>query len=255
MSLAWTVLSTACRLAQDAGLHRASSYTGTHSNEERRKHKWLFWILYSFDHCFALLFGRAPNIQDYDISVSRPDFTDPESMQSGQIVGWIQLASLQGRVYSELYSAAAQHIAIETKVDTALKLAAEFRLLEQNARPLYENLGIPDYRRGATASAAVVIYSSMTMALKVIPPPGMTASGPMHFCDECVQVARKALTLLNEGWEIVNIKNSEGMSLSPVASACPKTNFPAQSPFKASFMFKVFSLESILSSLHFSIHY
>ena len=242
MSLAWTVLSTACRLAQDAGLHRASSYTGTLSEDERRKQKWLFWILYSIDHCFALLFGRAPNIQDYDISVSRPDFTDPDSMQSGQIVGWIQLASLQGRVYSELYSAAAHHIAMEAKVNAALTLAAEFRMLHQNARPLYENLGIAEYRRGAIASAEVVIYSSMTMALKVIPPPGMTASGPMHFCDECVQVARKALTLLNEGWEIVNVKNSEGTSLSPAITACPETKFSAQSQFEASSVFKVLSV-------------
>ena len=254
MSLAWTVLSTACRLAQDAGLHRASSYTGELSDEERRKHKWLFWVLYAFDHCLALLFGRAPNIQDYDISVNRPDFTDPESMQSGQIVGWIQLASLQGRVYSELYSAAAHHIAMETKVDAALKLAAEFRLLQRKSRPFYETMGIADYRRGAIASAEVVIYSSMTMALKVIPPPGMTASGPMHFCDECVKVARKALTLLNEGWEIVNVENSEGTSLSPVVSACLEVKSSAQCQFQTSSMSKTLSLESNLESLRFSRH-
>ena len=220
MSLAWTVLSTACRLAQDAGLHRASSYTGALYPEERRKQRWLFWVLYAFDHCLALLFGRAPNIQDYDISVDRPDFADPEAMRSGHLVGWIQLASLQGRVYSELYSAAAQHIAMEAKIDAALKLAADFRLLQQTVQPLYENMSFADYRRGATASAEVVIYSSMIMALKVIPPSGMTAAGPMHFCDECVQVARKAVTLLIKGWEIVNIENSEGTSLTPVVSAC-----------------------------------
>jgi len=103
-STAWTLISTACRLCLDAGFHRLPD---DHSTPYIRRSRLLFWVAYTIDKGLALSFGRAANIQDYDISIAEPLIQeDFKIVSTGRnFVVWIRYAEVQGLVYQELYSA------------------------------------------------------------------------------------------------------------------------------------------------------
>ena len=66
----------------------------------------LFWFLYSMDKGLCLRLGRASCIQDYDIAVPMPILEAGENFSSGNklVKFWCRLASIQGRIYEDLYS-------------------------------------------------------------------------------------------------------------------------------------------------------
>lgn len=210
MSMAWTVIGTASRLAQDAGLHRASSYSDPRwSATDSYNRKWVFWCLYAFDHCLSLSFGRPPNVQDYDISVECPDLDHVEEGRSQQLSMWISLARVEGKIYTELYSARAQRLPIDVRVATAHALAQELNDLEKRSTPFYEMLGSEDYAKGAENAARVVLISCLTMVYKAVPQSGKNLNGPMQFSDECVSAARRAIRTLVQCWNGINFKDTE----------------------------------------------
>lgn len=124
---AWTLVSTACHLCLDAGLHRLPN---DHPTPDVRKSRLLFWAAYIVDKGLALSFGRASNIQDYDISTAEPDVhEDFKNVTTGEnFVVWIHYAEVQGLVYQELYSAQGHRRSATDRAERAQSLAQ--RLLD-----------------------------------------------------------------------------------------------------------------------------
>ncbi len=70
-SLAWTLVTAAVRLAQDAGYHRLPPCSVAPEVTEKRR---LFWFMYCVERGMAINLGRSPSIPDHDIQSDRPKF-------------------------------------------------------------------------------------------------------------------------------------------------------------------------------------
>ena len=127
-SFAWTLTSTAARLCQTLGYHRASSMEHDSPSVQQAKAS-LFWSIYCLDKALSLRLGRSSSIQDYDISLST-DF------DAGYVVEpwitiyplWMRLARIQGKVYELLYSPAALSQPEDDRVSHARQLASDMQL-------------------------------------------------------------------------------------------------------------------------------
>jgi hypothetical protein len=65
----------------------------------------LFWYIYTTDKALGIRLGRAPVIQDWDIDIPRTfNFEGILSLETKAIATmWLKAATLQGRVYEQLY--------------------------------------------------------------------------------------------------------------------------------------------------------
>jgi hypothetical protein len=84
----------------------------------------LFWSIYLLDKALSLRSGRAPVIQDYDITVPRnlgmgvvPDVSWRVLLNQ-----WISYAEFLGKAYEQLYSPAALARPQELRVESARQL-------------------------------------------------------------------------------------------------------------------------------------
>lgn len=121
----------AARLCRNAGYHREDTYHTSLSEEERRNRKWLFWTIYAVDHAMSLNFGQAANIPDYDLTLAMPSRTGHSDPPWSKLWIWVEVASIQGKVYEQLYSARAQQMDSEARARTASQLVAELHTLQK----------------------------------------------------------------------------------------------------------------------------
>lgn len=120
--LASNLLTMTCRLCQDKGLHRLSAAGDT---TQIRRESLLFWMAYNLDHGVAFNLGRAPNLQDFDISTPEPYCSgELSSHNEASLSGWVHFARLQSNIYEQLYSAAAQGAPKAIREERAEQLAA-----------------------------------------------------------------------------------------------------------------------------------
>ncbi|KAH8434509.1 putative C6 transcription factor [Aspergillus melleus] len=191
-SFALTLTSTASRLCQTLGYHRASSMENDSAAVKEHKNR-LFWSIYCIDKALSLRLGRASTIQDYDISLS---------WESSTLVGlepyrdiymlWIRLAKIQGKVYEKLYSPAALCQPETERVGHARQLASDmqwkvmepFKLIFKTVPKM--NIVEELYVR----SDEVCRLSVLTLIYRAIPPP---PDSPSTFIKECIETARIAL--------------------------------------------------------------
>ncbi|KAI7774732.1 transcriptional regulatory protein [Diaporthe eres] len=68
-AMAWTYVSTASRMSQAMGLHRAASEQEQDFNPETRQKVKLFWAMYIFEKNISLQLGRSSTMRDHDITV------------------------------------------------------------------------------------------------------------------------------------------------------------------------------------------
>lgn len=132
-ALSWSLLVTAIGLAQSLGYHRADSPCPSEALRIRRTYIW--WTLYSFDKSLSLRLGRAATIQEFDITVGPMSYPVPKGNQGDKIWGdmmrcWMSFASIQGRIYKELYSPAALAASDETRTANAFALARDMEALQ-----------------------------------------------------------------------------------------------------------------------------
>ena len=122
---------------------------------------------------------------------------------------WIDLARLHGQIYERLYSARGLQSPQDVRTAAAKELATVTLDLKQQFYPFYTELTNKDYFKGATAATQVVLFSTLTMIYKCIPPTSAVAEvtpKPLQFCEECITTARTALMTLDEAW--VGMKES-----------------------------------------------
>ncbi|KAK5055930.1 hypothetical protein LTR84_012480 [Exophiala bonariae] len=209
----WSLISAACRLCQDAGYHRLPSYSVAPDADTTKK-RLLFWFIYTTDRNMALNFGRAPNLQSYDISVERPKI--PEEMPSAwgtMYYMWMDYADIQGDIYEQLYSARAQSEPIEDKVRHARRLAKrmhelrkEFGFVDISRVPYGEEF------QQALLSTEITILSALTLIYRAIPPPASStgeAQHPLKPNAEALSTARQALTTSLTAWETLRDRPGE----------------------------------------------
>ncbi|RSL95977.1 hypothetical protein CDV31_013675 [Fusarium ambrosium] len=196
-SVAWHLNSAAAQLCLTAGFHRKEH---TARDPEGSSVKGiLFWYIYTTDKALGIRLGRAPVIQDWDIDIPRTfNFEGILSLETKAIATmWLKAATLQGRVYEQLFCPAALAQPQSIIIERARLLATECRQVVAEAtesRDLaiasLEKIGASPLVDVHVKGDEVQLLSTMTLIYRAIPAPEGSIS---RFCDECVDSARRAV--------------------------------------------------------------
>ena len=224
-SLAWQLNTTAAQLCQDLGYHRVTGGTvevsspggskSTSTNHDSNtvlndKKAILFWFSYMLDRGLALRLGRAPTIQDFDVTVPRViGQVNAPDMWKEVLRLWIAHADIQGQIYERLYSPASLGHPVGQRVEVARRLAGRLKLIADQAL-LIRSSEMGKLKAGgggggswADARKATVMemvmksdqvsfLSSLTLVYRAIPA-GVGGHGFSTFTPECIETARLAM--------------------------------------------------------------
>lgn len=227
-SLAWQLNTTAAQLCQDLGYHRVTGGTVevsspggggpakmVHDNGSSSvlsdKKAILFWFSYMLDRGLALRLGRAPTIQDFDVTLPRViGQVNAPDMWKEVLRLWIAHADIQGQIYERLYSPSSLGHPVGQRVETARRLAGRLKVIAEQALLIRssemgklkpggaEGGGSWADARKATVmemvmkSDQVSFLSSLTLVYRAIPA-GVGGHGFSTFTPECIETARLAM--------------------------------------------------------------
>ncbi|KAI0011132.1 hypothetical protein F4779DRAFT_256397 [Xylariaceae sp. FL0662B] len=200
-SAAWNFIASASRLCLSLGLH--SAHTLSMDAPECRQQKWkLFWAIYNMERNLSLRLGRSSCIRDNEVTLPKAIPTMTMGQSTKPILApvwpyWIELASLQGRIYDEIYSPGALLQPSHVRTSHARDLASELKIIMQRAENFeaHENkarrraLG-PDMHAFLLSSDKVFFLSLLALVYRAIPAEKPARSG---VCIEAVTTARDAL--------------------------------------------------------------
>ncbi|GAB1312466.1 hypothetical protein MFIFM68171_02676 [Madurella fahalii] len=196
--LARDLNSVAATICQSLGYHRMRPTTPEHESKTV-----LFWSAYLLDKALSLRSGRAPAIQDYDITVPRelgPSTNLPGEPGRQIVYHWITFADFNGKAYEQLYSPAALARPPEQRAESARQLVQMMLDLAKEKEPLLRqsrdklqhtniNANSPFSIDMAILSDELLHWASLALAYRAIPsPPG----SPSTFNPECIHAARRA---------------------------------------------------------------
>ena len=99
----YMLITAAVSTAKHLGIHSFLK-NSTSSETDIRQRRNVFWIIYILDHGASLRSGCPPSFHDDDIGVPLPD-EEPHSGSQGLFRAMAELALIESRVYSKLYSA------------------------------------------------------------------------------------------------------------------------------------------------------
>ncbi|GMG14719.1 unnamed protein product [Aspergillus oryzae var. brunneus] len=122
----WTYLSLAFNMCQTVGLHRSSTTKGDPSTlAETKRH--VFWLLYTIDKNISLNLGFTSHFQDHDIDTDLFTPSDHHQYRSWDLMTLVtaEFATIQGRVYDELYSISASRASDEKRLNAIEKLSVD----------------------------------------------------------------------------------------------------------------------------------
>ncbi|KAL4961197.1 putative C6 transcription factor [Aspergillus stella-maris] len=196
-SAAWNLISSAAHIVLSLGLqHNAPA--DVEGPEEVARKRTLFWTIYTTEKMLSLRLGRSSAFRDQDITLAHPGMERHGGNFLAELApGWITKASIQGRIYDEIYSPGAlmqpQHI--RTGRARALVFELEAAMAhDQEVHDQYEArkgqvLGL-DYHEIARRADRIRGLSMLTLIYRSIPPqkPSMSA-----FCQDCIDAARATL--------------------------------------------------------------
>ena len=157
----------------------------------------LFWFTYMLDRGLALRLGRAPIIQDFDITLPRKigKVNAPDTWK--QILQlWIGHAEIQGRIYEQLYSPGSLTRPVNERIESAQILAGELKRIANEAAVIRTEASTNLDRSKATVTEMVMksdevsFLSSLTLVYRAIPSVG---GFPGTFSPECIGTARAAM--------------------------------------------------------------
>ncbi|CAG8087699.1 unnamed protein product [Penicillium olsonii] len=118
-----SLISAAATHCQTLGYHRNMTYRDFPEGKAENIRR-LFWTIYVFDKNTSLLLGKASQIQDCEIDTRYPSLPLDPSLRPWDesfLLG-IKLAIIQGRIYSDLYSAGAASKSSFDRADAINKL-------------------------------------------------------------------------------------------------------------------------------------
>lgn len=102
--MAWMYVTTAAQLCLTLGYHRKGL---THEDDLAKRR--IFWFVYILERDISLQLGRSSQVQDEDIDTPKPE----PSMDAGRrpwdilVLRSIEVAKIEGRIYRDLFCAAA----------------------------------------------------------------------------------------------------------------------------------------------------
>ncbi|KAF1997763.1 hypothetical protein P154DRAFT_547189 [Amniculicola lignicola CBS 123094] len=215
-TMCWALITNAAAMCMNLGYHRISSMKDD-SEELRESKMHVFWFIYSMDRTISLRLGRAPFIQDWDVSLPYPSFPNvPHSIRKNKAPGsqielyWIHVAQVQGQTYERLFSPAAFLKPEEERAQIATELVAamdqawkdrgeasvlDFALLGASLPESFSKTtstspnetDLPSKRELSPLSDAVMHYSTVTLIQRAVSPDNVS------FNHDCLQSARAAL--------------------------------------------------------------
>ncbi|KAF4508921.1 hypothetical protein G6O67_005242 [Ophiocordyceps sinensis] len=208
-SVAWHLSCMGAQLCQAAGYHRSETLKHDPPSVSKLK-RILFWHVYTLDKGLGLRLGRAPVINECDIDIPRVFEFDSWGLESCTIPTlWVKISHLQSRIYEQLYSPAALACPQAELVARARVLAEDCRKLEVESEDSREQ--VYNYLKAVNSSEIVDVFLrgdevqfqvTLTLVYRVIPAPEGSIS---RFCDECLEVARKAMQVHQRYAEFTNL--------------------------------------------------
>ncbi|KAK1147148.1 hypothetical protein N8T08_001887 [Aspergillus melleus] len=202
-SAAWNFINSASHIIQALGLqHNAPA--GIEGAEDKAQKKDLFWTIYMTEKMLSLRLGRSSSFRDQDITLTRSGMRRPGSTFLAELApGWINMASIQGRIYDEIYSPGALMQSPHIRTFRAQALAEELKSVMQHAQDIHVSypgqdhytvangqvLGL-DFHEIARLSDRVIGLSMLTLIYRSIAPENPSTSA---FCNECIGAARDTL--------------------------------------------------------------
>ncbi|KAF5584304.1 fungal specific transcription factor factor [Fusarium pseudoanthophilum] len=127
-SAAWDFIATASHLSQTLGLHSKATMALDAPDLKVIKTR-IFWLVYIQEKGLSLRLGRSSTIRDTDITIPVPSIeARPNIGCFGQLDKMRELASLQGKIYDQLYSPAALAQPQSIRVTRARGLASELEV-------------------------------------------------------------------------------------------------------------------------------
>ncbi|EAW14817.1 putative C6 transcription factor [Aspergillus clavatus NRRL 1] len=194
-SFAWTLTSTAARLCQTLGYHRGSFMDQNSNKKGKERELRLFWTVYCLDKGLSLRLGRASTIQDYDTTLpnSFGAYAAEEPWRKIYQL-WVKMATIQGKVYEQLYSPAGLGQAEHERVFCARQLASEMEIsvMEQFKKLSVVAPVMSEIEDFWIRSDEVSRLAVLTLIYRAIPPP---ENSPSTFIPECIETARTALEI------------------------------------------------------------
>ncbi|KAI8712711.1 Zn(2)-C6 fungal-type domain-containing protein [Fusarium sp. LHS14.1] len=196
-SVAWHLNSIAAQLCQTGGFHRADA--GTEPARTKQIKGIIFWQVYCWDRGLSLRMGRASVIDDRDITIPREfDFSGFPLLEKPTVPRfWLERATLQGQIYTQLYSPAALTVHPSELGRRAEELAVECRRLGLEGKKVQEEAFT--YLKRINSSELVDVFvqgdevqilATLTLVYRAIPaPPG----SPSRFSNECLETARETM--------------------------------------------------------------
>lgn len=160
---AWAFISRASLMAQALGLH-SKLVMATEPTEEAQRGIRLFWALYVLEKAVSLRLGRSSTIRDHDITVPRL-LLDRKmtSLLHNRLPDWIDMASLYGRVYDNIYSTSALSQPVSLRESRTRALAAELKRIMASRVEFYVSRSLPNFSmhdRGQGAKARSLLLPS-----------------------------------------------------------------------------------------------
>lgn len=111
---------------------------GIEGPEERTQKRNLFWTIYMTEKMLSLRLGRSSTFRDQDITLTRLGVEHPSSSFLGELApGWISMASIQGRIYDDIYSPGALMQPPHIRTSRARALAAELKTAMQHVQDIH----------------------------------------------------------------------------------------------------------------------
>ncbi|KAL2023006.1 hypothetical protein VTK56DRAFT_4221 [Thermocarpiscus australiensis] len=207
-SLARDLNTVAATLCQTLGYHRLQEPTA-----EDESKAVLFWCAYLLDKALSIRSGRAPAIQDWDITVPKGlgfGANLPEMSWRITLSQWVTYADFLGRAYEQLYSPAALARPPEQRAESARQLIDTMLNLMKEHEPLVRHAKEKVRKQKLNANSIfsmdmailgdeLLHWSALTLIYRAIPsPPG----SPSTFNPECIHAARRAFESQQEYMEM-----------------------------------------------------
>jgi hypothetical protein len=142
-SAAWSFISSASLTIQALGLQH-NKPAGIEGAEEEAQKRALFWTIYLTEKMLSLRLGRSSTFRDQDITLPRPSAGRPEdSFLAVLAPSWVNMASLQGRIYDDIFSPGALRQPPHIRTSRARDLAVELKAAMQHTRDVHVSLFRP----------------------------------------------------------------------------------------------------------------
>ncbi|KAE8395902.1 hypothetical protein BDV23DRAFT_168622 [Aspergillus alliaceus] len=199
-----TFISRASLMSQALGLHSNRVVAVEPAEGVQRKIS-LFWAIYVREKSVSLRLGRPSTIRDQDITVPRLLMgRKMTSLAYHRMLDWIDVASLHGRVYDNLYSPNALEQPVSDRVSRAITLASELQQMIAARLEFYATNVIPQERPNQWTNHVIhpglcrfIIhanrafdYSTLASIYRGAP---LEKPFSMVSCTECITAARAAL--------------------------------------------------------------